>query len=173
MIDEVRKFVAAGGTLVIDAAGGSSDFVESAEGLLREIFPDKPAKLLPADHSLYQLDGKPIPISYRKYARKLLVGNIKTGRLMGIEVNNRLAVIFSREDLSAGLVGQSVDGVMGYSPQTATDLMGSIVLSAAPKPPPKPASMPATTQSVKPGPGMNEKPAPGTTDPHLVPIRRR
>jgi hypothetical protein len=171
-IDELRKFVAAGGTLVIDAAGGQSDFVEDAEKLLTEMFPNNPAKFLPADHPLYQLHGKPIPISYRNYARKTLLGNIKTGRLMGIEINNRLAVILSRGDLSAGLVGQGVDGIMGYSPQTATDLMASIVLSAAPKPP-KPANMPTTTQSVRPAPGMNEKSAPAATDPHSVPIRRR
>lgn len=170
-IDELRKFVAAGGTLVIDAAGGSSDFAGDAEKFLAQAF-NTPAKLLPPNDPLYQLEGKPIPISYRKYARKLLIGNMNAGRLMGIQVNNRLAVIFSREDLSAGLVGQSVDGVMGYSPQTATDLMTSIVLSAAPKPA-KPASMPATTQSVKPAAATNEKPAPAANDPRSAPIRRR
>lgn len=140
-IDELRKFVASGGTLVIDAAGGAGDFVQDAEKLLKETFPEKPLQFLPADHSLYQLDGKPITIAYRNYAKKTLVGAIKTGRLMAIEINNRPAVIFSREDLSAGLVGQSVDGVLGYSPETATDLMSAIMLSAAP-----PAKRPAATQ---------------------------
>jgi hypothetical protein len=158
VINELRKFVAGGGTLVIDAAGGAGDFVQDAEILLKETFPNNPLQFLPAEHPVYQLSGKPIVISYRNYARKALLGGIKTGRLMGIEVNNRLAVIFSREDLSAGLVGQSVDGVIGYSPQTATDLMTSIVLSAAPKSP-KSVSTPATTPP-KPATPRGAKPAP-------------
>ena len=40
-----------------------------------------------------------------------------------------LAVIFSREDLSAGLVGEPVDGITGYSPASATELMTNILLS--------------------------------------------
>jgi hypothetical protein len=37
-------------------------------------------------------------------------------------------VFFSREDLTAGLVGQAVDGVYGYSPETALDLATRIAL---------------------------------------------
>ena len=57
-----------------------------------------------------------------------------------LEVGNRPAVFFSREDLSAGIVGEPVDGVVGYTPETATDLMrdlilyGSRVKAAAPPP---------------------------------------
>ena len=145
-IDELRQFVAGGGTLVIDAAGGSSDFMDSADAMMKSAFPIAAPKLLAAEHPIYQIDGKPIPIEYRNYAKRTLVGGIKTGRLMGLEINKRLGVIVSREDLSAGLVGQAVDGVLGYSPQTATDLMTAIVLSAAPKPP-APATFPATTRA--------------------------
>lgn len=145
-IDELRKFVAGGGTLVIDATGGASDFVQDAETLLKETFPNSPPQFLPAEHPLYQIDGRPIAIAYRNYAKKTLLGGIKTGRLMGIEVNKRLGVIFSREDLSAGLVGQSVDGVIGYSPETATELMSAMVLSAAPPLKRPAATVPAATQ---------------------------
>ena len=37
------------------------------------------------------------------------------------------AVFFSREDLTAGLVGQKVDGIIGYQPDVATQLMGNII----------------------------------------------
>ena len=42
--------------------------------------------------------------------------------------NGRLGVIFSREDLSTGLVGHAVDGVIGYDPVTATVLMRNVIL---------------------------------------------
>jgi hypothetical protein len=80
-------------------------------------------------------------VEYRPFARKSL-GNIHLPRLRGMEISNRLAVIFSGEDLSVGLVGQPVDGIVGYVPQRVTipehktrmgasELMENILLYAA------------------------------------------
>jgi hypothetical protein len=38
-------------------------------------------------------------------------------------------VYFSREDLSAGLVGEPVDGIVGYDPNTATHLMAAMLMN--------------------------------------------
>jgi hypothetical protein len=149
-VAELRAFVTGGGLLVIDAAGGSGDFADSTDVLLTALFPDSRAKILPVDHALYQSEGKPIPIEYRHFARKNLTGALKTGRLLAVEVGGRAGVVVSREDLSVGLVGQSVDGVIGYAPATATRLMTGLLLSAAPKTLP-PATRPAaTTTTTKP-----------------------
>jgi hypothetical protein len=59
-----------------------------------------------------------------------------------MEIGNRLAVIFSGEDLSVGLVGQPVDGIVGYMPHQvqipehktrmgASELMTNILLYAS------------------------------------------
>jgi hypothetical protein len=53
--------------------------------------------------------------------------------LRGIEKDGRLAVIYSREDLSVGLVGQHVDGIIGYDPQTATTLMSKVLVYSTKK----------------------------------------
>ena len=66
-------------------------------------------------------------MNYREHAKRVL-GSSRAPRLRGIEINGRLAVIYSREDLSAGLVGQAVDGIIGYDPATATALMARILL---------------------------------------------
>ncbi|HEY7120004.1 MAG TPA: DUF4159 domain-containing protein [Tepidisphaeraceae bacterium] len=131
--EELRDFVQGGGTLIIDAAGGSGEFADSAELLMMMLFPNDKARLLPPEHPVYRLAETTIPIDYRNYARKTLVSGLRTGRLMGIELDKRLAVVFSREDLSVGLVGQDVDGVLGYTPATATRLMASVVMGAAGK----------------------------------------
>ena len=67
------------------------------------------------------------------------VGRSNVSRLQGITLNGRLAVIYSREDLSVGLVGQPIDGINGYSPQTATSLMARIVNFVANGPSSQPA----------------------------------
>ena len=141
--EEIKKFVEAGGTLIIDAAGGNGEFATAAESELVAIFPGSKntLKLLPISHPLYSTGNKIEEVEYRPFARKSL-GNIHTPRLQGMEINNRLAVIFSREDLSVGLVGQPIDGIVGYVPQRvqqsekqvrmgASDLMTNILLYAS------------------------------------------
>jgi hypothetical protein len=155
--DELRAFVRGGGRLVIDAAGGSGEFVESAEALLAELFPGAQPRLLPPDHPWYAFDGRPIPVDYRAFARRTLVSNLKTGRLQAVTVDDRLAIVFSREDLSAGLVGQDFDGILGYTPETATRLMARQILSVAP--PSEPTTRPATTTATTTRPADPAPPA--------------
>jgi hypothetical protein len=118
-----------GGTLIVDAAGGSSDFASSIEQQLAEMFPGSSLVQVPKDNKLFTSGAKPMTtFGYRPFAGRVL-GELKDEpRLRGIEVNGRLAVIFSREDLSAGLVGQTVDGVIGYDPATATEIMSRILM---------------------------------------------
>jgi hypothetical protein len=124
--DELKRFIAGGGTLVIDVAGGNGGFAGSIETALSEMYPTDKLQPLPADHPLY--GGEPHDeIAYRSFAIHNGVGRTNAPRLQGITLNGRLAVIYSREDLSEGLVGQSIDGILGYSPATATNLMARIL----------------------------------------------
>jgi len=141
--EELRKFVEAGGTLIVDAAGGNGEFATAAETELVAIFPasKNALRLIPISHALFSAGNKIEEVEYRPFARKLL-GNIHLPRLRGMELNNRLAVIFSGEDLSVGLVGQPVDGIVGYIPQRdqvaehkprmgASEIMTNILLYAS------------------------------------------
>ena len=54
-------------------------------------------------------------------------------------MKGRTAVLFSREDLSTGMVGEPIGGVLGYSPKSATAIMQHILGTVAPvKAEPKP-----------------------------------
>jgi hypothetical protein len=141
--DEIKKFVEGGGTLIVDAAGGNGEFATAAETELVAIFPGSKntLKLLPISHPLYSSGNKIDEVEYRPFARRLL-GNIHMPRLRGMEIGNRMAVIFSGEDLSVGLVGQPVDGIVGYVPNRimvsetkprmgASELMTNILLYAS------------------------------------------
>jgi len=131
--EELKKFVEAGGTLVIDAAGGSTEFAASAEQMLRDTFGSDSAALnepLPPDAPIYRLKEHALEeVRYRNFARSRM-SSTKSPQLRGIRINGRLAVIYSREDLSAGLVGEPMDGITGYTPATATELMTDVILQA-------------------------------------------
>ena len=134
---QIVAFVLHGGTLVVDAAGGSKEFAESAESELKQMFSAEAARLgnpLPPYSPLYTLPEAPLDtITYRSFMRKALGGDTKSPRVSGIDRGGRLAVFFSREDLSGGMVGESVDGITGYSPDSATAIMRNILLYAGKK----------------------------------------
>ena len=132
---KIKAFVDGGGTLIVDAAGGSAAFLRSAETLLRTQFPDKADALtsvLPPSSPIYSAGKEPIKkVQYRLFAAKTL-GNETAPRLRAIPgKGDKPAVILSNEDLSVGLNGSPVGGILGYSPDDATKLMESILLYAA------------------------------------------
>ena len=136
---EIKSFVDAGGTLIVDAAGGVVDFKEAAEFEMGQIFPGAKPGPLPIEHAVYTAAGEKLAqAAYRKYAQRMLVGGMSAPRLRGMEISGRTAVFYSPEDLSVGLVGMSVDGIYGYEPSYANRLMESVIMygsaGAAPAP---------------------------------------
>ena len=132
----LAQYVGFGGTLVIDAAGGSTEFAESAEAELRTIFGSDATKALgeplDIDSPVFDLPNAKIEsVNYRDFYKTKVVGKLKAPRLFGIISGNRIGVFYSREDLSCGMVGQPVDGIAGYSPESATELMRNIALYGA------------------------------------------
>ena len=70
-------------------------------------------------------------VEYRETAREKLMTDLDKPRLRGIEQNGKLVAIFSPQDLSTGMVGQTVDGIVGYAPESATRIMMNALLYAA------------------------------------------
>ncbi len=130
-IDALKKFVDSGGTVFIDAAGGDGEFATAAEALATTIAPSGKLATLAADAAFLK-DVK--DLRYRTYARmKGGAGSTNAARLQAVDVNGRPAVIVSRDDLSVGLLGPEMDGIIGYEPQTAVDIMSAAILGAQPK----------------------------------------
>jgi hypothetical protein len=128
---ELKTFVEGGGTLLLDAVGGNGEGATSLEAEIAAIAPGK-LEILKPDHEIYAQLGIPADaIAFRPYAMKLELGHAKGPRLRAYSVNKRAAIIYSQEDLSVGLVGEPIDGIVGYTPQSATALMKSMVLYGA------------------------------------------
>ncbi len=132
--DDARKEIAAyvekGGTLEVDVCGGRSEFDTVAETELAKIFPDgKSMDVIPADNPVYTANGG-AEVKYRRIAKSRL-GTLHAPRVKGLMRGKRIAVFFSAEDLSTGLVGQPNGGVFGYDPASASKIMADIIKYAA------------------------------------------
>jgi hypothetical protein len=134
--DDARKrlkaFTDRGGLFILDSCGGGGDFNTSAEAELSAIFGEEARNTrqpLPSSHTIYSKPTKLETIGYRTFARGRVVGSVNAPRLRGIERGGKLVVAYSGEDLSVGLVGQPVDGIVGYTPETATEIMARLLLT--------------------------------------------
>jgi hypothetical protein len=138
----LKKFVEGGGLLVIDAAGGSKTFAESAESAIREIFGADALKRLDLTSALYS--AREIKeYRYRRQTRTRLGGE-RTPQLRGVMLGDRLGVVLSREDLTGGLVGYASYACDGYMLHTAYEIMRNAVLLAAGGPAPAATSQAAS-----------------------------
>ena len=57
----------------------------------------------------------------------------QTPMIRGITFGNKIRVFYSHLDISGGLVGEFVDGIYGYDPQTSTELMSAMIRYAIAK----------------------------------------
>lgn len=128
----LKNFVQQGGTLIIDCAGGSSEFAQSAETMLNKVFPGGLKDALSPADPIYSAGFPRTDIHYRQFARANL-GSIRTPQLKAIKIGWRNGVYYSRYDLSGGLVGEPVDGVIGYDPDSCSEIMSGMILQTISK----------------------------------------
>lgn len=132
-IQKLKAFLDGGGTLIIDGCGGRDAFDRSAKALCVSLTKKTP-DVIPQGHSVYAGDfaggSKIETIRWRRdpQSRQPLIGR---PALQGVEINGRYTIIYSREDLTSGLLGTSTQGISGYAPASAAQLMRNAVLYAA------------------------------------------
>jgi len=125
----MRKFFAAGGTLVADAAGGSRVFARS---VVEQVFPlaggDKTGDLA-QDNPIFLAGPYMLTkVQYRsEYARTLGQSDKTRPRLRAVLKNGRPVVLLSEPDITTGLLGIPVYRLKGYSPDSAEKLMTNIL----------------------------------------------
>ena len=97
--------------------------------MLNKLFPGGLKAPLPPNDPIFSIGFPKAEIHYRHFARSIL-GSVQTPQVKTIQVGGRTAVYYSRYDLSGGLVGEPVDGIVGYAPESASEIMSGIVLQA-------------------------------------------
>jgi hypothetical protein len=146
---ELKQYVQKGGTLVVDACGGDKAFGNPIRNQIDDLLASNPLHRLPMTDPAYTSAFPITTVAYRHFARSR-IPDLDELTLEGIRLKDRTAVYFSGEDLSAGLVGQQVDGIIGYTPKTATTIMSNIVMSVAPAPIRMAATRPLASTTSRP-----------------------
>lgn len=130
----IRKWIEAGGTLWIDAAGGGAEAHASAQAMLAKIAPQSvPA---PASSENRIVSGEGLfggfdnrRVRYRLFALRTM-GPENRPRLQVVMLGDRPAIIYSAEDTTAGLAGLDHWNIFGYTPQYARRLVMNACIMA-------------------------------------------
>lgn len=125
----LKKYLNAGGTLLVESAGGSEAFTGCVEKQVLPLLAPRPIQMVPIKHPLYASGPyKFSKISYRRDYSTTLTPEDRVVPLMDVAMaGNKVSLIFTRDDLSAALVGYSRTGIRGYSPQIAPMLLANIL----------------------------------------------
>jgi hypothetical protein len=130
-IKGLRRFLLGGGTLLADAAGGSRAFTKSLEDHVRQVLREEP-RAVPDDTFLLTGAGIPDAVSlagtsYRRSAHRYAAGR-RYPMLRAFSSGRRYAVVYTPLDLSVGLLGTQVYGVVGYDPDSVLPIMRNLLL---------------------------------------------
>jgi len=97
-IENLRHFLEAGGFIIVDNAGESEGsfvaFDRSVRRMMKRVFPERALKPIPSDHVLYRSFFRLDYPSGR---------NLRKGYMEGISIVNRVAVVYSPNDLGGAI----------------------------------------------------------------------
>jgi len=127
----VRDYVADGGTILLEAAGGGHAFATAARRLLVQAWPEARIVSVPADHPI--LSGEGLPggtdsrrVSYTTFYQQRLGGQSRPV-LQAVFIDGQPRALLSAEDLNHGLLGSPVWGVFGYDSESARNLLANMI----------------------------------------------
>ncbi len=125
----LKAYLQKGGTLIVDAAGGSKPFATSVEEQILTL-PDAAAqtRLLLSD-KVFSRGLMPMKsVTYRRdVALRMSERTRNLPRVVGVASGGRMVIFYSAEDLTAGLVGYRHAGIRGYAPKSATAIMANLL----------------------------------------------
>ena len=128
-IQTLRKHVDQGGTLMINNGLGLATFHQAAVREMRRVFPAEEFRLLPQTHEIF---SSLHTIAKVKYTPTLIKdqGDTLQGRpvLFGMEINNKLRVIYSPYDLEGGWNEVRYPLSRGYQSDSAKKLSSNIIM---------------------------------------------
>jgi hypothetical protein len=145
----LREFLENGGTLFADAICASKEFVDAFRREVQLVLPDHPLARIPIEHPLFQDTGGKFNIQQvtRREPAAAQVGQPIRSRqqkvppeLEGIEIDGRMAVIFSPYDISCALEQHEALQCRGYTRQDAARIALNVLMYtlapevAAPRP---------------------------------------
>ena len=89
----LQRHIAAGGFLFINNCSGFNEFDQHIRAVVSSLFPDQPLQLLSAEHPLYKSFYSITSVRDRR------TGAERPPELQGITVNDRLVLVYSKNDM--------------------------------------------------------------------------
>lgn len=127
----ITQYIRAGGVILFETPGGRGEFTLSAEEMATAAFDlEIESALRTRIITGESLEDAPdlTRLDYRPYSLiEAFAARETTPRLRCMMVEGEPRILFSREDISQALLDQGVWGVSGYSPSSASALLGNIV----------------------------------------------
>lgn len=132
----LREYVARGGVLFADSCCGAKPFDKSFRELIPAVFEGRKLERIPVTHELFT---EKFGWDIRRLKRRVSEGTEAVAGagfvvrdlepyLEGLEIDGRLAVIYSRYDISCALERQAAGNCEGYIPEDAVKLATNIIL---------------------------------------------
>ncbi len=137
--ENLKLYFSRGGVLFADACCGSKTFDQSFRKLVKQLYPEAEFKRIPADHELFTTatggyDLKSVKRRTPETNRKDVALNsvVVSGEpfLEAVEVDGRLAIIYSKYDIGCALEKQASLECAGYVPDDAVRIAVNVVLYA-------------------------------------------
>ena len=134
--EELRKYLQRGGFLFADSICGAREFTDAFRAEFKQILPDNPLEPIAADHPIWQDERYGYNLTQSKVTLNTPDRNAPGGftsqqvapQLEGIEIDGRLAVVFSPVDLSCALENASATQCRGYSRDSAIKIGTNVIL---------------------------------------------
>lgn len=130
----MKLFVETGGTLLIDACGGSGAFADAENSWLPKLLGEKKLETLPADDALYK---KTVALTVDAPSKALRLYALEQLRSPNSRIKaaavGKGRVIFSALDITSGLLATNTWGILGYSPEFADAVAHNLMVLANPR----------------------------------------
>jgi hypothetical protein len=127
--EKLRLYIERGGFIFAEAACGSTRFDRSFRELMKEMFPARELRPMPAGHPLLE-SGEPVePVRYTDAVLRENPG-LKRPYLEFIESEGRAAVVYSKYDLSSAVDGHPCHRCPAVLEPSAHKLAVKIILYA-------------------------------------------
>lgn len=142
--EQLRRYLENGGTLLADSICGSEEFAEAFRREMELVLPESRLSRVPIDHPLFseaaggynirQVERRSPTLGGAKDPMRARVQKVEP-HLEAIEIEDRLAVIFSPYDISCALENHEALQCEGYTQQDAARIgLNVLVYSLAPLP---------------------------------------
>ena len=133
---QLREYLQRGGVLFADSCCGAKVFDSSFRAMIEQAFPGKSLKRIPPNHELFSTK---VGFDLRQVRRRgpdfdnpnaALETSVTVGEpfLEGLEIDGRLAVIYSKYDISCALERQASVACSGYVSEDAVRIAMNVVL---------------------------------------------